>query len=827
MIPSQALRHVSSSFGSLFVVSLMAAFAGAQCAPAFVPGASTMGFANGSSSGAPYVASFEVWDPDGPGPSPSVHVFGGAFDFAGSLASRALVVQDPATGAWSSLGVVAGTVYSTLPQANGDLLVRGGFTTVGGVATSSLARLRNGVWSGFPAIAGASSVSDCVQLANGDVVVACDHPSRVLRWDGLGWSPLGGGTNGATWAIEVRGNGDVVVGGDFTQAGGVAATNIARWNGLTWSAMPGLPVSVYGVRALAIAANDDVIAVVDGFVYRFDGVAWSAIGAGTVGVAGTIDSVRTLANGELLGIVHHTTAGRVVRFDGTVWSPVGATIGGLVTAGRSIAGDYVAVGLFKQIAGVEVASAARWDGVGWRPLFAGSDGTVMALDADANGVIVAGGDFQSLAGVACNRIARFDGATWNALGGGIDGPVEVVLACRNGDVVAAGPFFTASGISTQRIAQWRAGAGSVRTWQTMAGGVNGAVRALIELPNGDVVATGEFTMAGGVPVPRIARWNGTVWSPLGAGLDLAGTRLLLDADGSLIVGGMFTSAGGVPANNIARWDGSSWSSLGAGVPGVVGAMARMGDGTLAVLLASSTSPTNLLLWNGGAWSQGTLWSTTLPDVMVALPGGSLLVPTNAQGNPVMNLVKWQNGSTQAMFSGPAAGIRAMALAANGDIVLGGSFDAIGGTLSARFARLRPTCPATVVEVGIGCAGAAGMPALVAAAPPWTGEPFALHAEQLASDAVAIAVTGFTPQLLSLGAIFPFADPSCLLLATPDAMRLLAPIAGAVDWSIGIPASVSLVGTTLHNQVVVAEFDAGGLTQLSASAGVLGTVGIYW
>src|SRR5262245_21143775 len=49
-------------------------------------------------------------------------------------------------------------------------------------------------------------------------------------------------------------------------------------------------------------------------------------------------------------------------------------------------------------------------------------------------------------------------------------------------------------------------------------GPNGHIRALILLPNGDLVAGGEFTTIGGVGANRIARWDGEVWSPIGTGM---------------------------------------------------------------------------------------------------------------------------------------------------------------------------------------------------------------------------------------------------------------------------------------------------------------------
>ena len=80
--------------------------------------------------------------------------------------------------------------------------------------------------------------------------------------------------------------GDLYVGGSFLQAGGVWVTNIARWNGSTWSALGG---GVSGVVS-AIAARNGVVyaggnfATVSGLtvngIARWDGTSWSALGSG-------------------------------------------------------------------------------------------------------------------------------------------------------------------------------------------------------------------------------------------------------------------------------------------------------------------------------------------------------------------------------------------------------------------------------------------------------------------------------------------------------------------------------------------------------------------
>ena len=48
-------------------------------------------------------------------------------------------------------------------------------------------------------------------------------------------------------------------------------------------------------------------------------------------------------------------------------------------------------------------------------------------------------------------------------------------------------------------------------------GLNGPALALTVLPNGDLVAGGNFATAGGVTENRIARWDGSSWAPFGSG----------------------------------------------------------------------------------------------------------------------------------------------------------------------------------------------------------------------------------------------------------------------------------------------------------------------
>lgn len=65
--------------------------------------------------------------------------------------------------------------------------------------------------------------------------VAANH---IAKWDGNGWSDVGGGVvgNGSVYTLAAAGH-NLYVGGSFTNMGGVEAHNIAKWDGTNWSAL--------------------------------------------------------------------------------------------------------------------------------------------------------------------------------------------------------------------------------------------------------------------------------------------------------------------------------------------------------------------------------------------------------------------------------------------------------------------------------------------------------------------------------------------------------------------------------------------------------------
>ena len=97
------------------------------------------------------------------------------------------------------------------------------------------------------------------RILHHDGGIAADN---IAKWDGASWSPVGGGMDGSVHALTVHDDGGgsgLYAGGRFTTAGGLAINRIAKWDGSSWAAlgggMVGLQSGETGVYALSV--HDD------------------------------------------------------------------------------------------------------------------------------------------------------------------------------------------------------------------------------------------------------------------------------------------------------------------------------------------------------------------------------------------------------------------------------------------------------------------------------------------------------------------------------------------------------------------------------------------
>ena len=635
----------------------------------------------------------------------------------------------------------ADTAIKAIVQSGTAIYIGGSFTSVGGVKASYVAKWNGSTWSSLGlgmANGGAEgTVLVLAAAANGDVYAGGDFSqadgsaaNNVAKWNGTAWSSLGtgaaNGVNGSVSALAIAGNGDVLVGGDFTQAGGVSAGHVARWNGSAWNTLgTGASNGVdTGVLALAVAGNGDVY--VGGYpriagsitvnnVAKWNGTTWSTLNGG---VNGDVKVLAVASSGEVYvgGVFSQaggTAASNVAKWNGSTWSSLGTGpangVNGEVfalTVGGN--GDVYVGGSFSQAGGAAANHLARWNATTWSTLGTGAtngtNGDVFALKVGSNGDVYMAGDFTQAGSTATSFLAKWNGATWSSLGSaaisnGLNRQVNALAVAANGEVYVGGYFTQAGRAAANYIAKWNGSA-----WSSLgtgpANGVNGEVFALAIGSSGDVYAGGSFTQAGGLPASYIARWNGSAWSSMGTspanGVNNFVRALAVAGNGDLYVGGTFSQAGGMTANNVARWNGTTWSSLGTGTAnGVdVGVVALAVAGNSEVYAggyftqAGGIAASYVAKWNGTAWSSlGTGLNSNVLGLAVA-GNGNVYVSgtfTQAGGIGANRVARWDGTTWSSLGTGPANGansyVVALAAASNGDVYVGGSYLSQAGGVS--------------------------------------------------------------------------------------------------------------------------------------------------
>jgi trimeric autotransporter adhesin len=604
------------------------------------------------------VRALAVFD-DGTGGGPALYA-GGEFTHAGGVAANSIARWDGT--AWSALGsgmsgssgVLALAVYN---DGTGPKLFAGGyFQAAGGAPASCIASWDGGSWSALGSGTDGKAVSALTVfddgLGGGPALYVGGHfqevggvkARAVASWDGASWSAVGRGIIGPVYGLgtcpEGPGGSEVLYAvGQFDEVGGlgvVEAQNIARWDGLNWSALGTGLGWVGNETARALTAFDDgsgsgpqlyaggnfpkAGGQVAGAVARWDGSQWSGLGTGLDGPVGDV-AVFDDGSGsgpKLFAAGFFETAGGgpascIASWDGSTWSALTTefTFGSIdcleVFDDGSGAGPVlIAGGGFSSIGGVLAKGIAQWDGSSWSPLGDGL-GSVYALtvyDDGSGPKLIAGGEFTVAGGSPAGHVASWDGATWSPLGSGFDDGyyVRALTVFDDGTgpaLYAGGDFTTTGGASALGVARWNGA-----SWSALGSGISGEVFALRGFDDGVqppvLIAGGDFSAAGGTSANHVAQWDGAAWSSLGSGIAASGAVRALavfpdpTAGPVLIAGGSFGTAGGIKADSVAQWDGTTWSALGDGLYSGVRALTVVengaGEATLVAGGAASGTP---------------------------------------------------------------------------------------------------------------------------------------------------------------------------------------------------------------------------------------------
>jgi hypothetical protein len=321
------------------------------------------------------------------------------------------------------------------------------------------------------------------------------------------WTNMDGGLNGNVYVITESSNGNIVVGGGFANAGGVAeADALAKWDGILWDDITGAANFTNIIKCLVYDAE------------------------GNLYIGGNFTNAGD-ENGDY-----------IVKWDGSSLISLGTGTSGLVNA---IAIDpqigYIYVGgTFASAGGVaNTNKIAYWNGTEWLAMGTGLNNSVQTLTIGPDGNLYVGGIFTD---AAYSYICYWDGNSFNPVGtaGDINSTVRDIKFDNRGNLIAVGNFTNAGGDSNaDYIAQWDGG-----QWKALGTGLNGNAYKIAITNDNIIYICGDFTEAGGLALSdRVAVYKNGAWGLLD--IDLPGTgiiySLFIDSCNNLYIGGDFST----------------------------------------------------------------------------------------------------------------------------------------------------------------------------------------------------------------------------------------------------------------------------------------------
>jgi uncharacterized delta-60 repeat protein len=328
---------------------------------------------------------------------------------------------------------------------------------------------------------------------------------------------------------------------------------------------------------------------------------------------------------------------------------------------------------------------------------------VNAVVPAAEGKIYVAGAFTTVRGALRNSIARLnpDGTVDPTFdpGTGANRWVHTVAVQTDGKVLIGGEFTTYNGTARNYIARLNSDGSLDRTFDTGTG-LNSSVSTVAVQTDGKVLIGGAFTTYKGTERNYIARLNsdGSLDRTFdtGTGTNATVKSVAVQTDGKVLIGGYFTSYNGTVRNRIARLnsDGSldtTFNPLGVGH--TVFAVAVQTDGK--VLLGGSFTICNSIVrnriarlnsdgsldttFNPGMGASDTVFAVAVQADGKVLLGGEFFFYEGILCNHIARLNS--DGTLDADFTntGTDDRVNTVAVQADGKVLIGGYFTSYNGS----------------------------------------------------------------------------------------------------------------------------------------------------
>jgi uncharacterized delta-60 repeat protein len=520
--------------------------------------------------------------------------------------------------------------------------------------------------------------------------------SRIARLNSDGtvdetFDPTGtGGSTPEVYACVLQDDGKILIAGDFTSVNGTARGRIARLNSdgsLDASFATGAGANDV-IRSLSLQMDGRV--VIGGDFGSYAGTPRPHIAR--LNADGGLDTSFDPGSGASGGVIHAV----LVKPDGGVL--IGGTFGTYDGIPRS------RVALLHDDGELDTLFNHSAPGI--------SGGFSSAVDRIAlqdEGKLILAGTFTSYNLVPINGLVRIgpygiiDDTFTSGLGS--SGGVEDIALLPDGRIIIAGMFFDYGGFDTHGIARLQSD-GSFDPSYDPGDGPSDTMLSLALAPDGSMYAGGVFTMFNGFARGRAVHLDASGAVNLdfmaGSGADNRVLATLLQADGRIVIAGDLTRFNGQQRHHIARLmpNGELDMSFdpGQGVYGPIRTLALQPDGK--ILLGGSftmydgvprdciarINPDGSLdtIFNAGDLGNGV--GQDVEDI-IALPDGKILIGgtfNSVGGTSRLGIARLNSdGSVDTTFGQPYSGfdgsLYTMAVQPDGKIVVGGYFYAFDTT----------------------------------------------------------------------------------------------------------------------------------------------------
>lgn len=568
--------------------------------------------------------------------------------------------------------------------------------------------------------------------------LAAQGETEIMQWDGASWKNINGNLSAVVDALQagrVSGNfnlrevavdreDQLYVSGSFPYQSADSPDErsmgfVAKWDGDTWLVL-GQGLDRVNLLELAVSAAGRVYVAGENqspggescYLAQWEGKTWTQISMSKLG--SKLDNIGcglAVDKSERLyvsGRFQDHTAGFIARWDGVDWTMLTEQVDDFVSdmAADAKGGLYIG-GYFESVDGIRAQHIAYWDGSVWRALGGGLNGRVKALAFDPGGELYASREFTQAGGLPADSIAHWDGETWHTLSPPVAEPyptpstamfetaIENVAIGQQDQLYASG--FSKEGNDLRwDFARWDG-----TEWMNLGSG-NGfdiSYDSLVTDEAGHLY--GVTTTTSKEHMKAIIRWDGAkveditgnfgvVVDALRAGrlsANIPVAALAVDAENNLYAAGSFSypntdQTGKLSMGYVAKWDQETWTVLGQGLDRIdISALAVSRAGKVYVAGEDQSTGGGVSYvgqWDGKTWTR--LNTNKLESTVhnLAVDTSERLYVSGTLSDKKELVARWEDGDW-TILPGQLDGYAVhMAVAPNGDLYIGGSFEAVGG-----------------------------------------------------------------------------------------------------------------------------------------------------